>query len=38
MKRLVLFVVVAAIYFLFCFAMSRYSQRLEAELNRATRH
>src|SRR6202022_4292934 len=32
------FVVVAAIYFLFCFAMSRYSQRLEAELNRATRH
>jgi general L-amino acid transport system permease protein len=32
------FVVVAVIYFLFCFAMSRYSQRLEEELNRATRH
>jgi general L-amino acid transport system permease protein len=32
------FVVVAAIYFLFCFAMSRYSQRLEAELSRVTRH
>jgi len=32
------FVVVAAIYFLFCFAMSRYSQRLEAELSRGTRH
>jgi len=32
------FVVVALIYFLFCFAMSRYSQRLEAELNRATQH
>jgi general L-amino acid transport system permease protein len=32
------FVVVAAIYFLFCLAMSRYSQHLEAELNRSTRH
>jgi general L-amino acid transport system permease protein len=32
------FVVVAAIYFVFCFAMSRYSQRLEAELSRGTRH
>jgi general L-amino acid transport system permease protein len=32
------FVVVAVIYFVFCFAMSRYSQRLEAELNRTTRH
>ena len=32
------FVVVAVIYFLFCFAMSRYSQRLEIELNRSTRH
>jgi general L-amino acid transport system permease protein len=31
------FVVVALIYFLFCFAMSRYSQRLEAELNRGSR-
>jgi general L-amino acid transport system permease protein len=31
------FVVVAAIYFLFCFAMSRYSQRLEAELSRGRR-
>jgi general L-amino acid transport system permease protein len=32
------FVVVALIYFVFCFAMSRYSQRLEAELNRTTRN
>jgi general L-amino acid transport system permease protein len=32
------FVVVAIIYFMFCFAMSRYSQRLEAELNRDRRH
>ena len=32
------FVIVAVIYFLFCFAMSRYSQRLEAELNRGRRH
>jgi hypothetical protein len=31
------FVVVAAIYFLFCFAMSRYSQRLETELSRQKR-
>ena len=31
------FVVVAVIYFLFCFAMSRYSQRLEAELSRQRR-
>src|SRR5215470_5492055 len=31
------FVVVAVIYFLFCFAMSRYSQQLEAELNRQRR-
>ena len=32
------YVVVGMIYFAFCFAMSRYSQRLEAELNRSTRH
>jgi general L-amino acid transport system permease protein len=32
------FVVVAVIYFMFCFAMSRYSQRLEVELNRSTGH
>jgi general L-amino acid transport system permease protein len=32
------FIVAALIYFAFCFAMSRYSQRLEAELNRATHH
>jgi len=31
------FVVVALIYFLFCFAMSRYSQRLETELSRQRR-
>jgi general L-amino acid transport system permease protein len=31
------FVVVAVIYFAFCCAMSRYSQRLEAELNRTMR-
>ena len=31
------FVVVAVIYFLFCFAMSRYSQRLEVELSRQRR-
>ncbi len=31
------FIVAALIYFVFCFAMSRYSQRLEAELNRGTR-
>ncbi|WBV43145.1 amino acid ABC transporter permease [Pseudoroseomonas cervicalis] len=29
-----IYVVVGAIYFVFCFAMSRYSQNLEAELNR----
>jgi len=32
------FIVAALIYFAFCFAMSRYSQRLEAELNRGTQH
>src|SRR3954454_21085950 len=32
------FVVVGLIYFAFCFAMSRYSQRLEAELNRGAQH
>jgi general L-amino acid transport system permease protein len=32
------FFVVAVIYFMFCFAMSRYSQRLEAELDRNARH
>jgi general L-amino acid transport system permease protein len=31
------FVMVSLIYFAFCCAMSRYSQRLEAELNRAIR-
>jgi general L-amino acid transport system permease protein len=31
------FVMVSLIYFAFCCAMSRYSQRLEAELNRAMR-
>ena len=31
------YVVVALIYFCFCFAMSRYSQNLEAELNRHRR-
>src|SRR5437016_6464534 len=33
-----IYIVVGLIYFAFCFAMSRYSQRLEAELNRSTRH
>jgi general L-amino acid transport system permease protein len=32
------FVMVGLIYFAFCFAMSRYSQRLEIELSRGTRH
>jgi general L-amino acid transport system permease protein len=32
------YIVVGLIYFAFCFAMSRYSQRLEIELNRSTRH
>ena len=32
------YVAAGVIYFAFCFAMSRYSQRLEAELNRSTRH
>jgi general L-amino acid transport system permease protein len=32
------FIVVGLIYFAFCLAMSRYSQRLEVELNRSTRH
>jgi general L-amino acid transport system permease protein len=32
------YIVVGLIYFGFCFAMSRYSQRLEIELNRGTRH
>ena len=32
------YVTAGVIYFAFCFAMSRYSQRLEAELNRSTRH
>ncbi len=31
------YIVVGIIYFLFCFAMSRYSQRLETELNRDSR-
>lgn len=31
------FIVVAVIYFLFCFAMSRYSQRLETELSHGPR-
>jgi general L-amino acid transport system permease protein len=31
------YIVVGLIYFAFCFAMSRYSQRLEIELNRSTR-
>src|SRR5215471_6227434 len=31
------FIVAALIYFAFCFAMSRYSQRMEAELNRGRR-
>jgi general L-amino acid transport system permease protein len=33
-----IYIVVGLIYFAFCFAMSRYSQRLEVELNRSTRH
>jgi general L-amino acid transport system permease protein len=32
------YVVVGMIYFAFCFAMSRYSQQLEIELSRGTRH
>ena len=32
------YIVVGLIYFAFCFAMSRYSQRLEVELNRSMRH
>src|SRR3954470_23979942 len=32
------YIVVGIIYFAFCFAMSRYSQRLEVELNRSTRY
>lgn len=32
------YVAAGVIYFAFCFAMSRYSQRLEGELNRSTRH
>jgi general L-amino acid transport system permease protein len=32
------YVVVGLIYFMFCFAMSRYSQKLESDLNRTTRH
>jgi general L-amino acid transport system permease protein len=32
------YVAAGVIYFAFCFAMSRYSQRLEAELNRTARH
>jgi len=31
------YVAAGVIYFAFCFAMSRYSQRLEADLNRSTR-
>jgi general L-amino acid transport system permease protein len=31
------YVFIAAIYFVFCFAMSRYSRSLEAELGRAKR-
>ena len=31
------YVTVGAIYFVFCFAMSKYSQNLEAELNRHRR-
>ena len=31
------YVTIGAIYFVFCFAMSKYSQRLEAELNRHRR-
>ena len=36
--HLCIYIVVGLIYFAFCFAMSRYSQRLEVELNRSTRH
>jgi len=32
------YIVVGIIYFAFCFAMSRYSHRLETELNRSARH
>jgi general L-amino acid transport system permease protein len=32
------YIFVGIIYFAFCFAMSRYSQRLETELNRSVRH
>ncbi len=32
------YLTVGAIYFIFCFAMSKYSQGLEAELNRHRRH
>jgi general L-amino acid transport system permease protein len=32
------YVIVGLIYFMFCFAMSRYSQKLESDLNRVTRH
>ncbi|SDB71217.1 amino acid ABC transporter permease [Belnapia rosea] len=32
------YLTVGAIYFIFCFAMSKYSQSLEAELNRHRRH
>jgi general L-amino acid transport system permease protein len=32
------YVAAGLIYFAFCFAMSRYSQRLEAELDRSARH
>jgi len=31
-------VAAGVIYFAFCFAMSRYSQRLEADLRRGARH
>jgi general L-amino acid transport system permease protein len=33
-----IYIVVGLIYFAFCFAMSRYSQRLETDLNRSARH
>ena len=32
------YVTVGVVYFMFCCAMSRYSQRLETELSRSTRH
>lgn len=32
------YIMAGVIYFVFCFAMSRYSHRLETELNRKTRH